>query len=432
MTDTAARAATTRPTTGPSTTIEKILARTAGRESVRPGDIVVCDVGRVVLIDLQFREFNGWERPLRIADPDRVSIIFDHAVPAPSIADANAGREARAFAAQFGITDFADVGSHGICHQVIAERGLARPGEVLVCADSHTCAGGAFNCAARGLGPLEVMQILCTGQTWFVVPETVRYELVGELAPWVSAKDVFLHLATTFGPVAENRAIEFSGSGLATLPMHARRTLATQGIELFAEFTLFPVDAVAEAVLTDLGIEDPDATWSDPGAPAAFEATVDLGGLEPYVSRPDHVVDNALPVSRLERTEIQQCFIGSCANGQIEDLEVAATVLEGHRVAPGVRLIITPASQGVALEAAKRGYLQTFLEAGAVVTNPACGACFGYDLGVVGDDEVCLTASTRNFRGRMGSSKAQVLLASPATVAASAVAGRVVDPREVS
>jgi 3-isopropylmalate/(R)-2-methylmalate dehydratase large subunit len=415
----------------PATTIEKILARAAGRPSVRAGDLVVCDVDRVVLIDLQFRSFNGWERPLRIADPAKVSIVFDHAVPAPSIEDADAGTEARAFARQFGVTDVADVGAHGICHQVIAERGLARPGEILVCADSHTCSGGAFNCAARGLGPLEVMQILCTGQTWFVVPETVRYELTGALTPWVSAKDIFMHLAASYGSVAENRALEICGAGLAGLPMHARRTLATQGVELFAEFTLMPADATTEEALGRAGFDAPRPLWADPEAPLAFEAQVDLAGLEPYVARPDRVVDNAVPVSALEPTDVDQCFIGSCANGQIEDLETAAAILRGQRVAPGVRLIVTPASQAVALEAARRGLVAVLLEAGAVVTSSTCGACFGYHLGLVGRGEVCLTASTRNFRGRMGSPEARVLMASPATVAASAVAGRVVDPREV-
>ncbi len=424
--------ATTTARPRPQTAIEKVLARASGRASVQPGEIVTCDVDRVVLIDLQFREFNSWVRPLRIADPGRVSIIFDHAAPAPSIADADAGVEARAFAAQFGVTDVADIGEHGICHQVISERGLARPGEILVCADSHTCAGGAFGCAARGMGPLEVLQVLCTGQTWFVVPETVRYELLGELQPWVSAKDVFLHIAGAHGSVAENRAIEVDGPGLASLPMHARRTLATQGVELLAEFTLFPVDDLARRELLERGVTDPEPLWSDPGAPVAYGAKIDLGSVEPYISLPDRVVSNTVPVSQAEPVRMQQCFIGSCANGQIEDLEMAAGILAGRRVDPGVRLIITPASQRVALQAVERGYVQTFLEAGAVFTSSACGACFGYDMGVLGAGEVCLTASTRNFRGRMGSPSSRVFMASPATVAASAVAGHLVDPREVA
>jgi 3-isopropylmalate/(R)-2-methylmalate dehydratase large subunit len=421
-----------RPRSRPRTTIERILGAASGNNEAVAGDLVTCEIDRVVLIDFQFRSFNSWQRPLKIADPNKVSIILDHAIPAPSVADANANVEARAFAQQFGIASFADVGEHGICHQVIAEQGLARPGEILVCADSHTCAGGAFNCAARGLGPLEVLQVLCTGQTWFVVPETVRYTLVGSLGDWVSAKDVFLHIAGSHGAVAENRAIECDGPGLLALPLSARRTLSTQGVELFAEFTLMPADDVVEAELQRVGAPSRPGVWSDDGAPYAFEATVDLDTLEPHVARPHAMVDNTMPVSASPSTAVDQCFIGSCASGQLDDLETAAAILRGRKVAPGVRLIITPASQAVALAAAKRGLVETFLEAGAVFTNATCGACFGYHMGLVGDGEVCLTASTRNFRGRMGSPTAEVLMASPATVAASAIAGHLVDPRTVA
>jgi 3-isopropylmalate/(R)-2-methylmalate dehydratase large subunit len=420
-----------RTGSSPRTAIEKLLGRAAGRPDARSGEFVTCTVDRVVLIDFQFRSFNSWQRPYKIADPARVSIVLDHAVPAPSVADANANTEARLFAQQFGIESFADVGSHGICHQIIAERGLARPGEVLVCADSHTCAGGAFNCAARGLGPLEVLQVLCTGETWFVIPETVRYHLVGTLGSGVSAKDVFLHIAATYGAVAENKAIEFDGPGLLGLPLSARRTLATQGVELFAEFTLMPADDVVTEALIAADAPSRNGVWADIDAAYAFSTTIDLGAIEPYVSYPHQLVSNAVPVSAFPDKKVDQCFIGSCANGQLDDLEAAATVLRGRKVAPGVRLIITPASQAVALDAVRRGFVETFLDAGAVVTNATCGACFGYHMGLVGDGEVCLTASTRNFRGRMGSAEAEVLMASPATVAASAVAGHVIDPREL-
>jgi 3-isopropylmalate/(R)-2-methylmalate dehydratase large subunit len=416
----------------PATAIERIMAKASGAPSVKPGDVAVCAIDRVVLIDLQFRAFNGWVRPRKIDDPGRVAIVFDHAVPAPTIDDANAGVEARAFAAAFGVTDIADVGEHGICHQVVAERGWARPGEMLVCADSHTCAAGAFGCAARGLGPLEVLQVLCTGRTWFTVPETVRYQLHGSLPDLVSAKDVFLHLAAAYPSAAENRAIEFDGTGVSALPMNERRTLATQGAELLADFTLFPCDVVTRAALAAAGAPDDLASlWSEPGAAYAFEATVDLDDVGPHVAMPDGVIGNAGPVADVGRVAVQQCFIGSCANGQLEDLQVAADIVRGRRVAAGTRLIVTPASQAVFLAAAKAGIVATLVEAGAVVTHSACGACFGYDLGLVADDEVCLTASTRNFRGRMGSARGRIYMASPATVAASAIAGEIVDPRSV-
>jgi 3-isopropylmalate/(R)-2-methylmalate dehydratase large subunit len=418
------------------TAIERIVGRASGGAPPSPGDIVVCDVDRVVLIDMQFRAFNGWRRPVRIADPDRVAIILDHAVPAPSVADANAASEARRFARDFGVERFVDVGDHGICHQVIAERGWALPGEMLVCADSHTCAAGAFGSAARGLGPIEVLQVLCTGQTWVVVPETVRIAIHGSLRPVVSGKDVFLHIASEYGELTENRALEFVGDGIGTLPLHDRRTIATQAAELFADYAIFPCDdVVADALRASDVQEDAFVLWAavagDDDAPHAAEIEVDLDGVEPMVALPDRVVDNAVPVGATVGTAVDQCFIGSCANGQLEDLAIAASVVRGRRVASGVRMIVTPGSQQVYADAVRLGYVGALVDAGAVVTSSACGACFGYDLGVLGDGEVCLTASTRNFRGRMGSTDAAVYMASPATVAASAIRGVISDPRDL-
>lgn len=420
-------------TSSGATTIEQILARASGNAVVRPGDVVVVDVDRVVLIDMQFRAFNGWRRPLRVHDPERLSVIFDHAVPAPTVDDANAQGEGRRFAEQFGVSDLHDVGATGICHQVIAEQGLARPGEILVCADSHTCAGGAFNCAARGMGPAEVLQAMCTGRTWMIVPETLRVDLSGALGPYVSGKDVFLYLAATSGGLADGRAIEFGGDGVAALAIADRRVIATQGIELMADFALFPDDEVTEAALagTPRGGSG-HGLWSDAVATFAARVHVDLGAVGPFVGLPGRVVDHAAPVGQVEATRVDQCFIGSCANGKLEDLEVAAALLRGRHVAPGVRLIVTPASRAVYLAALRLGIVETLVAAGAVVTAPACGACFGYDQGVLGDGEVCVTSSTRNFTGRMGSTSASIYMASPATVAASAVTGRLTDPRELA
>ena len=209
------------------TIIEKILARRAGLEEAHAGDVVVCDVDMTVLIDLQFATL--WKDPTRIADPDRLAVIMDHAVPAPSVNDADGGVRARAFAKRFGIERFFDVGRHGICHQVIAENGLARPGEILTCTDSHTCAAGAYNTAARGLGPIEVYSIMCTGKTWFQVAPTIRYELISAKPDVVSGKDIFLHIAGTYGD-ATNHNLELGGPGLASVPMNDRRTIATQGV----------------------------------------------------------------------------------------------------------------------------------------------------------------------------------------------------------
>ncbi len=411
------------------TMIEKILARAAGRDHVEVGEFVVCEVDMTVMIDLQFATL--WAEPTRIADPDRLAVIMDHAVPAPSIADADGGVHARAFVAQYGIKRFFDVGRHGICHQVIAENGLARPGEILTCTDSHTCAGGAYNTAARGLGPVEVYSIMCTGKTWFQVAPTLRYELVGEKPEVVTGKDVFLHIAGAFGD-ATNHNLEFGGPGLASVPMNDRRTIATQGAEISADFTTFPADELCQAFIDDRSGDAYSPADPDPDASYAAVREVDLSTLEPYVARPGGVAHNAVPISEIEPRPVNQCFIGSCANGQLEDLRIAAEMLRGQTVAPGVRLIVTPASQAVYREAIRAGYVEAIADSGAIITNSTCGACFGYHMGVLGAGEVCLTASTRNFKGRMGSPDAEIYMASPYTVAAAAIAGHIIDPREVA
>src|SRR6202453_4837830 len=255
------------------TIIEKILARKAGLDSVSPGDTVVVDVDMTVLIDLQFATM--WIQPSRIHDPDKLAIVMDHAVPAPSIKDAAGGSQARKFAAEFGIERFYDVGRHGICHQGIAENGLARPGEVLACTDSHTCAAGAFNTAARGLGPAEVYSVMCTGTTWFQIAPTVRYELDGVKPDTVSGKDIFLHIANEYGDAA-NLNLEFGGPGLSSIPMHDRRTIATQGAEVSADFSTFEADDLLTSYLNDRGITGYEAAAADSDAVYREVGRVDL------------------------------------------------------------------------------------------------------------------------------------------------------------
>ncbi|MFC0548902.1 3-isopropylmalate dehydratase large subunit [Kutzneria chonburiensis] len=411
------------------TMVENLLARKAGLPRVGPGDIVTVDVDMCVLIDLQFATV--WLPPNRIHDADKIAVIMDHAVPAPSVKDADGGARARKFVADFGIEKFFDVGRHGICHQVMAENGLARPGEVLACTDSHTCAAGAYNTAARGLGPAEVYSIMCTGSTWFQVAPTVRYEFVGAKPDTVSGKDIFLYLAAEYGD-ATNQNLEFGGIGLAGIPINDRRTIATQAAEISADFATFAADDVLLAFLEARGVKDFEPAAADPDASYADVRVIDLSTLEPYVARPGTVSRNGVPLFGFEKQRIDQAFIGSCANGQLEDLRIAADVLRGRTVAPGVRLLVTPASQQVYRDAMRLGYLQAIADAGGVVTNSTCGACFGYHMGVLGAGEVCLTSSTRNFAGRMGSTEAEIYMASPATVAASAITGFITDPREVT
>ncbi|OZM78059.1 aconitase/3-isopropylmalate dehydratase large subunit family protein [Pseudonocardia sp. MH-G8] len=413
------------------TLIEKVLARAAGRDAVRPGDIVVCDVDMTVLLDIQFLHDRLLD-VVAVHDRDRLAIVMDHAVPAPGLREAEAGTHAREFAARHGVEKFFDVGRHGIVHQVLAEQGLALPGTLVACTDSHTCAAGAYSCAARGLGPAEILQIVCTGTTWHRVPPTIRYELTGAPHSWINGKDLFLHIAGEFGD-ATNCALEYGGPGLGALSMADRRTIATQGAEVGADFSIFPAD---RACLEFVASVAPDAPMHpvlpDPDATYAEVREIDLSALEPMIAQPGTVIHNTRPVSAFPDVAIDQAFIGSCANGQLADLATAAEIVRGQRVAPGVRLIVTPASQAVYLDAVRLGYVETLVEAGAVVTNSTCGACFGYHMGVVGPGEVCLTASTRNFTGRMGSREASIYMASPATVAVSALRGRISDVRDTA
>ena len=413
------------------TMAEKILSRHSGGGPVRPGDIVVCEVDMIVQIDLTFAA--SQPMPKRIADRSKIAVILDHAVPAPTVENAEGQSIARKFVKDFGIEKFYDVGRGGICHQVILENGLALPGQILTCTDSHTCASGAFNCVARGMGPLEMLQIMCTGKTWYQVAPTVKFELRGKKPGNVFGKDIFLHLANVAGSV-EGHNIEFGGPAVAELTLDDRATLATMAAELSAEFATFPADEkLIEHLRTIRTNGEPqfEPAASDPDAHYAATYDISLSELRPFVARPDFIPRNTTAVAELgERIAIDQAFVGSCANGKLEDLRIAAKVVRGRKVAPGVRLIVTPASQRVLKEAVRLGYVETILEAGGVVTNSTCGACYGGHMGVLGPKEVCITSSTRNFKGRMGSPSARIYMGSSATVAASAIAGYITDPTQ--
>lgn len=411
------------------TMIEKILARAAGRPAVAPGDLVDVAVDTCVPIDMNF--ITALWRPVRhVWDPDKVVVIFDHIVPAKDVQTATALKTGREFVKRFGITRFHDVGpEQGICHQLIADRAYALPGTVLVCADSHTCSGGAFNCAARGVGGPELLYVLTKGRTWFQVGETVRYVLEGTVSPIVTAKDVFLHIAGTFGDHA-TRNVEFVGPAVTAMTLDARRTLATMCAEISAEFATFEADQKVVEHCRARSARAFAPQVSDPDARFAAVRTIDVGRLEPLVAFPHTVVHNTRPVREAAGVAIDQAFIGSCANGTLDDLAVAARVVKGRRVAPTVRFIVTPGSQAIYREALEQGIVATLVEAGALVTTSSCGACAGLQNGVLGPKERCITASTRNFKGRMGADDAEIFMGSPATVAASAIRGSIADPRE--
>jgi 3-isopropylmalate/(R)-2-methylmalate dehydratase large subunit len=413
------------------TITEKILASRAGRDTVRPGDLVVVRVDTVVPLDVSFMT-DQWPDVVKIADPERVVVMYDHIVPAKDIQSATAQRLGREFVARFGITRFHDVGpEQGICHQIIADYAYAVPGEVLVCVDSHTCSGGAFNCAARGVGPAELIYALCKGETWFKVGKTVRYELSGTPRPWVSAKDIFLYQAGRYGS-HEGQNLEYGGPAMAGLTLDARRTISTMSAELSAEFAIWEPDQKLIDHVRARVRQPFTPVYPDPDADYADVRRIDLGDVEPHIGLPDTLVHNTTPISELRETvKLDQCFIGSCANGTLDDLASAATVVKGKKVAPHVRFIVTPGSQRIYREALKLGYVETLMEAGALVTTSTCGACSGIHIGLLGPGETCLTASTRNFKGRMGSPEAKIYMGSPATVAAAAIAGEIVDPRKV-
>ncbi|WP_138472294.1 aconitase/3-isopropylmalate dehydratase large subunit family protein [Poseidonocella sp. HB161398] len=411
--------------------VEKILGRAAGRP-VRAGDVATLTVDRAVMLDTTFFFLNQMRREiLSVADPDRIVLVFDHEVPAPSALSAAAQSAGRAFAERFGIRRFHDLGrDQGISHVLVSENAHVLPGEVLVGSDSHSQAAGVMNCAARAVTILDLLQAATTGEAWLQLAPTARYDIAGRLSPGVGAMDVFLHLAGQRGDHS-GLNLEYGGPGLGSLSIAERRTLATMTTELNADFATFEADDRLLAHVAERADRPFIPVAPDPDAAYAFRHTLELSGIDVMVARPHGMLGNTQPAATTGAQPITQAFIGSCANGSLEDIAAAAQVLKDRRVAPGVRLIVTPASQAIWREALVRGYLAVLAEAGAVVTSATCGACAGGHLGVLGPGDVCVTSSSRNFRGRMGSDRAEIWMSSPATVAASAVAGRICDPRDM-
>jgi 3-isopropylmalate/(R)-2-methylmalate dehydratase large subunit len=406
------------------TSVEKILANHSTQKVVKPGDVVVVDVDVAVSFD--------WMRPSikRIADPDKLVLLHDHVVPAPTLDAANKAKQLREFVERFGVKNYFPVGAHGISHVLVAQEGLALPGEILANADSHTCSSGALNCLARGMGGSEMIYIVCKGQTWFMVGPTTKIVLEGKLPERVYPRDIIHYIPGQYGDFA-GRNLEWHGDGLANVTMDGRLTMATISAELSVEFSLFPFDSVLEEYLKGRAKRPFTPVHPDPDAQYEQEIRINLSQLEPQVVLPDKVAWNSKPVQEVQGQKVDQAFIGSCANGRLSDFAIAAEIVKGRKVARGTRFLLTPGSQSIFKEAIKAGYVETLMDAGAVVTSSTCGACFGGHMGLLADGEVCITASTRNFKGRMGSSQAKVFMGSPATVAASAVRGVITDPREI-
>jgi len=411
------------------TLTEKILARKTGQAKVSPGDMVTVGVDTVVLVDTMFAP-GRWRTIKKLDNPERVIVVLDHRAPTPDKQGAASHQTARKFVEQFGIKRFHDIGyDQGISHQLVADFGYALPGSLLVCSDSHTGSAGVFNCLARGVGVPDVVYAATLGETWFIVGETIRYELTGKLVNGVTMKDAFLQIAGKFGDHT-NTNIEYGGPALANLSISARKTLTTMSTELSADFSIFDADDVMVDWLRARTKADIECVYADTDATYQEVRRFDLGDLEPLVAFPDSVIENSQPVAAAAGTRIDQAFVGSCANGTLEDLALAAEVVRGRRVDPRVRFIVTPASQAVYRAASEAGIITTLVNAGAVVTASTCGACGGTHMGILGANETCITASTRNFKGRMGEASARIYMGSPATVAASAIRGVITDPRE--
>ena len=419
-----------------ATLVEKIIARAAGRDRVTPGEIVT------VAVDFAFAHDSSgprrWAPMLKdlgvgLWDSDRVAIVSDHYVPAVDADSAAILKLTRQFAAEHGVRNFFDM--VGICHLVLPEHGLIRPGAVIAGGDSHTPMAGAFGAYAAGYGATDMAAIVATGRTWVSVPETIRVDWSGRFAQGVAAKDVMLFLCRVLGMDNAFKAVEYGGETVRAMGMAERMVLCNMAAELGCETGVAAPDTVTFDYLRRAGApvedeagaraiaSDPDAVY---GAVHAFRA----GDLEPQIAAPHSPADSA-PVSEHIGARIDQAYIGACVGAKIEDLRMAARVLKGRRVSAGTRLLIAPASSRTTTEASGDGTLQTLMEAGATLLPSGCGACAGMGAGLLAEDETCISSTNRNFRGRMGAKSSRVYLGSPYSVAAAAVAGCIADPREM-
>lgn len=417
------------------TIAEKILADHSGRATVKPGEYVWCSVDGTALLGhsplLKRLETLGVER---LFDPDRIYAVEDHMAPPPTLEVANAMVDLRRLVKKYGVTHFFEYGRHGILHELFPHHGYISPGDLIVSIDSHSTSYGCFNVASTPVNE-EMLFVVVTGQIWLRVPETIRFNITGKLPgpeEFVVGKDVILRIAGEYGTeCAIYRSVEFHGPAVHQMSMSSRFTMANMSVELGAKFGIFPCDDKTLAYLEGKMRRPSRPVAPDPDASYESVHSIDVTGMPPYVARP-HDPGNSVPVMDVEadRVKIDQAYIGSCTNARMEDFRMAARIIKGRKVHPDVRLIATPASQDIWQQCLREGIWELFAEAGVLVTSSTCGACAGMHMGVLGDGEVCVSSTNRNFLGRMGSPKASVYLANPATVAASAVTGYITDPRK--
>ncbi len=414
----------------PMTMVEKIIAAHAKRSQVEPGQVVTVDVDLVMANDitapLAIASFNEMGAR-RVHDPARVALFLSHFAPARDIESAQMCQAVREFARQQGIALLVEAGC-GIEHVVLPERGLVLPGQLVLGADSHTCTYGALGCLSTGVGSTDLAYAMATGQTWLKVPPTLQLVFEGQLGPWVTGKDLILHAIGQLGcEGASYMALEFTGEAVAGLDMDARLTMSNMAVEAGAKAGVFAVDDTTRAYLEATTKRPFTAEVSDAGATWGGRLEIDASAVRPQVALPSSPA-NSVAVGQVAEIPIDQVFIGSCTNGRLSDLRVAAAILRGRRVSGATRLLVIPGSDRVYHQALSEGLLETLSAAGAVISAPTCGPCLGGHMGVLAAGERCASTSNRNFVGRMGHPESEVYLVSPAVAAASAVHGRLVDP----
>ncbi len=414
----------------PKTIAEKILSNKSGVDA-RAGQIVEAELDYVMVNDvtgpIAFREFESLEmEPQR----DRIVLIPDHYVPNKDIASAEQAKEMREFARRHDIDNYFEVGRTGVCHQLMIDEGFAAPGRLIIGADSHTCTYGGLGAFSTGVGSSEAAAAFATGKLWFRVPESIRVELTGSFPKDVGGKDLIIRFITDIGvDGATYKAFEFAGPGVANVPVADRLTIANMAIEAGGKAGLFPCDDLTLEHIRDTVKGEFQAVEADEGAEYSQVLHYDLSELEPMVAYP-HLPENGRPVREADVT-IDQAYLGSCTNGRIEDMRIAAEIIKGRQVHPDVRFLVVPASPRVQRQMLDEGLMQIFMDAGAFISGPTCGACLGGHMGILAEGERCVSSTNRNFIGRMGHKGSEVYLAGPAVVAASAVAGRIVRPEDL-
>ncbi|MFP4528280.1 MAG: 3-isopropylmalate dehydratase large subunit [Candidatus Kapaibacterium sp.] len=424
------------------TMVEKILAKATGKAEVRPGEVIEPAVGlamsheNAALVMNQFMEiFNGTEFDPKVWDPSKIAIIFDHRVPAESKKTATNQKKIRDFVKNQGITKFHDIRGDegGICHQILPESGYVLPGSVVVGTDSHTTTHGALGSFAFGIGATEMAAVWALGRILNVeVPPTIKAVIEGELPKYVLPKDVILHLIGTISAEGANfKVLEFHGSTIRNMDTSGRLTICNMSVEAGATSGIVPPDEETLRYLREVAKVSGNTEVEGPDSDAEYERTVelDVSRLEPQIACP-HTVDNVKPISEVAGTPIDQVVIGSCTNGRLDDLAIAAEIIRGKKVSRSTRMLVFPASHTIYSQALEAGYINDFVTAGAVVMNPGCGPCLGIHQGALGDGEKALATTNRNFKGRMGNPNAEVFLGSPAVAAATAINGVITDPRK--